>query len=190
MGCLYKSGVNNKIDSEKRKIIFGISVVFFLLSSIFSVYKSWQMVRHKQVDDSYYSTNQSSSTTKDEYTPVWVKEFPGEMPQNLIETNPKAEVNILKRKTQKVVFKVKAKEKTTVLINKHYFPGWTLYVDKQKKQFNKNNPQGIISFQLNKGEHQVELIFKETRLRLFSDLISVVTFLYLLKLALKKNENF
>lgn len=176
-------------NQKENKLNFWILAVFLFLGSIFSIYKSWQMVRHKQVNDAYYLTNQSSSTTQDEYTPIWVEEFPKKRPQNLIELDSEAVINILKKKTQKIVFKIDAKEKTAVSINKHYFPGWTLYVDQQKKKFNENNPQGIINFQLNKGGHQVELIFKETKLRLFADLVSVITFVYLLKLALKKNEN-
>ncbi len=189
MSHVYKFYMNNKINNDKKKIIFWISIIFLFLSSVFSIYKSWQMLRYKQVDDAYYLTNQSSSTTQNEYTPIWVKEFPKEMPQNLIETSPEAKINILKRKTQKIVFRIDAKEKTLIAINKHYFPGWTLYVENEKKEFNKKNAQGIINFQLNKGKHQVELIFKETKLRLFADLISIIVFVYLLKLGWQKNEN-
>jgi hypothetical protein len=168
--------------NKKQQLIILLLIFSF---SIFSVYKGWQLVRFKQVSNAFYMTNQSSSTTKDEYTPIWVDKFPKQRPEEFIETKPTAPVKNLMRKTAQVSFQTDTKEKTQVTINKHYFPGWKLFVDGQDKDFEITEGKGVIQFNLEKGSHLVRLVFKETPLRIAADVISLATLIYLIKLILQ-----
>jgi hypothetical protein len=70
--------------------------------------------------------------------------------------------------------------------NTVYFPGWSVFANGQKKdiQFQDPSERGIITFSLSKGEYKVDVIFENTKLRLLSNWISVVSFAGVLMLGL------
>ena len=78
--------------------------------------------------------------------------------------------------------------------NTLFFPNWTVKVDGKLVaiQFQDPSERGLITFNLKKGTHVVEVIFKDTKLRVFSNFLSIVTILGLgvivLATYLKKNE--
>ncbi len=156
-------------------------LIIILVLMIFLGVNSWQLSRHKEVNDNFYFTNQSSSTTRDEFTPIWVKDFPKNRPLQLVElNNPATKISDLNIKTQKINFVLESDNETEVTINKHYYPGWTLFIDNQKEGFNIESQTGTIKFILPRGQHKIVLLFKEGSLRLISDVISLVALSFLL----------
>jgi uncharacterized membrane protein YfhO len=61
------------------------------------------------------------------------------------------------------------------LDNTIYFPGWQVLVDGQKTpiEFQDMNHRGFITFSVPKGMHNIEVVFRESAVRLFSDMISL-----------------
>lgn len=57
--------------------------------------------------------------------------------------------------------------------SKYNFPGWVAKIDGKKVEIGTGLPYGQISVWVPKGEHQVEIIYKESSLRLIFDLISL-----------------
>lgn len=55
-----------------------------------------------------------------------------------------------------------------------YFPGWRVWVDGEQVDLLPSEPEGLITFQVPGGRHQVEVRFGETPLRMGSDAISVL----------------
>lgn len=66
--------------------------------------------------------------------------------------------------------------------NTVYFPAWTVYVNNQIVPIQFQNPQqrGIITFDLKKGESRVDVMFKDTKLRIFSNVLSLLTLTFLI----------
>ncbi len=56
-----------------------------------------------------------------------------------------------------------------------YFPGWRVYVDGVEKdiQFQDPNHRGIITYLVDKGEHEVEVRFEDTKIRFISKIVSI-----------------
>lgn len=80
----------------------------------------------------------------------------------------------------------------TIKENTLYFPGWTLLVNGKEENISYTNPKypGIVTFYLPKGLSEVELIFRDTRDRYFSKLVSIVSstvLLIILIFSLSKN---
>ena len=63
----------------------------------------------------------------------------------------------------------------TVRINTIYYPGWQLSVDGVKAAINYNNQFGVMEINVPAGRHVVKGVFNETPLRLFSDLVSLLS---------------
>ena len=128
--------------------------------------------------DSYYLTNQATTTSSDELMPLWVKEQPQKQPDKKVENLSGQEViQTLQISSNKILFQTFLTEQRVIQVNIIYFPGWTAYVNDTKQSIEYDNPQGVIRLNLNKGENNVRLVFQETPLRMFSDLLSFISFL-------------
>jgi hypothetical protein len=104
--------------------------------------------------DDYYSTNQDTTTVKNEYMPLWVKTIPLQ--------NPPVQVERL--------------TDTITQINTLFWPGYRVTVDGVNVPIDYNNEQGVIRIETDKQIEHVKLYFEETPMRLVSDTISIVFF--------------
>lgn len=168
---VYKGKLNNFF------IIFVISIIFissrqFLLPEKF-----------ENLPDGFYSTNPETTTVKAEYMPKWVKIIPLQMPDSPVE--PKKNISLFSGNSNNMNFTVSSDKDTLVEVQKIYFPGWKASVDGQITQIKYENPKGLIQIPVDKGVHIIHVYFEEGRLRLISDLISLVAFLYLILWSVK-----
>ncbi|MEN9407270.1 MAG: hypothetical protein RLZZ455_486 [Candidatus Parcubacteria bacterium] len=189
-----------------RFLSMTIFAVSFLVAFIFSVLKkwesrtvgliliiaglfsSWQMLSHVQVTnqpDSYYATNLDTTTVRQEYMPRWVKDIPISWQQEKVITSDGRVQKIIVT-TNSVVFWTNAPHKATYTINKVYFPGWNVTVDGSVVDVSYKNPEGLMRVKVPAGEHKVVAVFKETQIRLISDIISVISFTLILLMSIKK----
>lgn len=138
------------------------------------------------VTDDFYLTNESTTTIKDEYMPIWVKEKPkGRYSEKVEVRNGEATVEILSQKPHHLSLIVDSLTPATIQANTVYFPGWKVFVNGQEQMIKYQENNGLIVFDVNRGLHQVEVVFAETLIRLTADMISLISFLvtavYLLK---------
>lgn len=165
-------------------------VVFAILFLLLTLFSSNQLVlnnNYQNFDDSYYSTNMDTTTVKNEYMPIWVKErlvFKG----TLIEKDESFEVKVLNSNPNNLVLSINSKDKTLVTVNKVYFPGWEVEKNGKTIPILYNNDQGLIKFNADKGVNEYKILFKETNFRLFTDLVSILSIGYLLVLILYKKK--
>ena len=75
-----------------------------------------------------------------------------------------------------------------ITINTIYFPGWQAYVNGEPAGILYNNPNGLISLSLNKGDNNVEVKFSETAVGHLADLISIISIGYLLIFILARKK--
>lgn len=169
-------------DSIPRKltpafVIFSILIVI-IISSFYIKPKGYL---HKPED--FYTGIYHSTTDTGESAPIWSIRFMEKTPRASLEViDGKADINNLERKSTYHKYKVDVKEETIFQENTLYFPGWEIIVDGKpiNIDFQLAYNNGIMRFGLDEGMHIVEVSYKETKLRLFADIISIVSALCVL----------
>jgi uncharacterized membrane protein len=77
-----------------------------------------------------------------------------------------------------------------LIINQFAYPGWKIFVDGRQIGFNSNNKLKLISLRLSAGDRIIEARFEDTKLRMVSNLLTLVgiisIILYVLPLGFKK----
>jgi len=168
------------------KIIF---TIFYLVLIIFSAKDFILPKNYQNYPDSFYSTNQDTTTVKNEYMPKWVKQNPTTMPSEKITVlKGQGTVRDLFTNGNKVTFFINALNEVQVQFNTVYFPGWKVRVDGKEIPISYNNDNGLIRFLINPGNHNVNISFGETPLRMFSDLISLVSLITFFVLVIKDRK--
>lgn len=73
-------------------------------------------------------------------------------------------------------YSIKAEEKLWLIDYTTYFPGWSVYIDGQKTDIQFQDPayRGAITYEVPKGNHEVEVIFENTKVRLIANIISII----------------
>jgi hypothetical protein len=129
--------------------------------------------------ESYYTTNEATTTVQNEYMPKWVKQIPTTQPPSKVETQ-QATISNLIIKSNLITFTSKSTTSAEIKINTIYFPGWIAQVDDKKTTIKYNNPEGVMQLTVSKGTHVISLKFEETPVRLISDVISIQSFVIIL----------
>ena len=166
--------------TSKHKIFLLLPLILIFLS-----FKQWP-AKYELYPVEYYSTNEATTNTHDEYLPIWTQGKTMLRADKKIEIiSGEADTEIIKQKSNLLIMKVNSLEESKLKINTVFFPGWTAFLDnEQTKIFIDGN--GLMIVEIPTGEHIVKLQFGETPLRLFSDIISLLTLLIILTYEIKK----
>jgi hypothetical protein len=128
------------------------------------------------------------TTDTGESSPVWSIRWQEQWPKSKVEViDGKAEVKIDTWKFEYHRYQVNAKTKTKILDNTLYFPGWRVFIDQQELPleavyFQDPTHRGLINFPVPAGDHQIEVKFVNTKLRSFSEFISLGTIILIFSL--------
>ena len=135
--------------------------------------------------DTYYMTNDATTTSSKEYTPLWVKELPLEMPEKRI-YSPNSNVSISQTSytSNKIVFDTETEDATEVVINTIYYPGWQAWVNGSPTTIDYKNDRGVMVIKVDKGKSAVTLKFSETPTRKAANIVSLVSLFIVLLLPL------
>jgi len=157
---------------------FKLFTVYCLLFTVLLLNKTyWHAKDFSYKDESFYTEAYAGTTDTGESSPRWSVRFMEKFPKAPMEViEGKAEVKEISRTTTRQEFGVKAFTSSRIVVNTLYFPGWQVLVDSQPVLVEFQDPahRGLMTFYIPEGEHWVVVKFGETRLRLFSDIISVV----------------
>lgn len=161
--------------SKKQRIIAACLLTGLTIISVWPVISS---VAYTDKEDSYYATNMDTTTVHQEYMPIWVREHPTQWePRKVIAGNGTLS-NLLVRPGS-FSFQTESKNPSIYTVQSIYFPGWKAEVDGNPTAISYNNPKGLIEVLVPAGQHKVLVMFSETPVRLVSDLISIVSMLFL-----------
>jgi len=187
-------------------ILIGI-VIILMGVSIYSVRSDFKPQSYLPVSDSFYTTKQDIqwrvSRMSYEYVPKEVATKTTELGTTVVDVSqidlPKKSYEVTLGKMsveeqinipQKKQYMAKVDVVGVLRINTYSFPGWNVLVDGKKVEYNDNNKLKLITVDLSKGSHKVEVIFKDTIPRTIGNVISGLTILVLLffmiRLILKK----
>lgn len=168
------------IKSEKtKKIALGLLVVGALLVN------GWFMHANAYLSnpDSFYYRIYPSTTDTGESSPIWSVRFMEKVPNSEFEIiDGKATIEKLSRTTIKHSYRIQVEKQTRFMDNTLYFPGWTVYANNNPVsiEFQDQAHRGLITFNLPEGNYIVDVVFKDTKLRMLSNMFSVVAFVTLL----------
>lgn len=171
----------SKGGSKKLWIIYIIVLPISLFVIYLSSYQFFIPQKLEQYPDTFYSTNQDTTTIKNEYTPRWEKVFPTAAPAEKVEiTSGKGSIQNVITNGNKIIFEVHVFEKSIIRVNTVYFPGWKVFANKREQKISYNNSYGVMDIFLGKGNYTLESKFTETPIRLFADYMSLISFVSLL----------
>ena len=155
-----------------------LTVSFLLLAVLLLSKTYWHAKDFLIKDESFYTQPYASPTDTGESAPIWSVRFMEKFPKAKYEViEGKAEVEEISRTTTSHVFEVEATEPSRLVDNTLYFPSWQVLVDDQpvEIQFQDPNYRGLITFNVPAGKHQVEVIFRDTKLRQLTDFVSLAS---------------
>ena len=139
-------------------------------------------------DDSFYSTNEATTTVEDEYMPSWVLKKPTSHFQNKVEiVKGEGKISNVSHNGNFVFFDYSSDSPSVVRINTIYYPGWKAYSNGVDKAIFSDNDQGVMDVRLADGDQKITLSFGETPARILSDAISIASLLGLLIYTNKNN---
>jgi len=131
--------------------------------------------------DSFYSTNEDTTTVQGEYTPIWVKKPPTQRPKEPYQiVQGQAEVtNYLQTNISKSLKIKSGSDGSTIKLASLYYPGWQLTVNDSKSPIKYSQYDGHIAFDVPKGDSQVRVFWQETPLRHIANSISLAALISL-----------
>ncbi len=167
MGGILLSVVSSKY--KKAALLIFVAVLLFVNKDY------WHANGFLQKEESFYSGIYDSTTDTGESAPIWSVRFMEKRPKAYLEViDGDAKIKELDRKSTYHKYQVQVNKNALFGENTLYFPGWEikangkpLYLEFQNMQY-----RGIMTFNLTKGNYLVEAEYKETKLRLISDIIS------------------
>ena len=158
-------------------------IIMFFVSAYPHVFSYKKTVK----DDSFYFTNEATTTVKDEYMPKWVKNKPDGRYREKVEiVEGSGQIkNLSYNDSKKISFDIEAATASRIRINTIYYPGWKAYVDGNESKIDYSNDAGVVDVDVGKGSSRVEFVFTETPLRFFADVLSLSSLVILISFALK-----
>lgn len=129
-------------------------------------------------EDSYYSTNDATTTSANELMPIWVTKDPTIRPETKVASAGYGYVNVVKDKGQSLVLSTEFPDITvgSVKINTVYFPGWKAYLGEMQIPLTADK-DGLINISVPAGIHRIELKYERTPIRWTADLITLISFI-------------
>lgn len=148
-----------------------------------------QPVTYEPRDDTHYLSRREftdgTSSLGNSFTTIWTSWKSKRPPARLEIVAGDASVRMELERPLEYRFHVSAKERSTVLVNTLYYPGWKSYLDGQEgHMFWELN--GLINEVVPAGEHDVVVRFEETPLRWAADVLSLTGLFCLLGWAILK----
>lgn len=161
----------------RRKTAYLPIVMIFLV--LFSVHVIPLITSVVSVDrpETYFTTNEATTTVADEYMPRWVRNKPIHRASDRVEIHKgDATIAINFVSTQRYDVGIDAKDTSVVQLNSIYYPGWGATVDDVPVEIDYENDQGVMYIPIAKGKHRLVAEFRETIPRFIADCASVLFF--------------
>lgn len=150
-----------------------IIILLFISSWSYFIPKTYQYY-----PDTFYSTNQDTTTVQDEYMPSGVKQLPLVHPTKVFIAY--GTIQNLKDKQSHIAFTVITSQPETIVIATVNFLGWKAFVDGKSVAVSAQKNTDFISFPVSTGQHTVEVKFEETPMRIFADFVSILCIVILI----------
>lgn len=173
-----------------KRLRFMIFVIVAILGAII-YYPQFQANGYKSQNDSFYYSVYEGTTDTGESAPIWSVRFMEKVADHQIEiVEGRGKVTQISRKSTLHVYTIDANEKVRVLENTLFFPGWSVLIDGQKTDIQFQDPKyrGLMTFFVDPGTHSIRVEFRQTKLRMVSNVITVAALLSVIPLILSRKR--
>ncbi len=168
------------ISLKKDKHIQSAFVTVSIFVVIIAISR-YQKIKYQYNTDTFYETNDATTTVQDEYLPVGINHPPQNRPASKIESlSGYSKISINRLKSSAMDFNVDAGIDDTIDINTLYYPGWSLLLNNKNARSSMFTDNGYIKISIPSGKTNVKVFFSETPMRLAADSVSFLSLLILL----------
>lgn len=178
----FSSGILLAFFIHQKKLKF--FVLLIILGLLIQNHCYWKPKQETLLPEEQVIKSYTGTTDTGESTPMWAVRFQEIPPKDTLEVvwGAPIQYQIHNRQSEIHEHTITATVKTQVSENTLYFPGWTVYVDGQKKGIIWTDPnwRGVITYPVPPGTHSVRVVFEETKLRKFSNAISIISALFII----------
>ena len=168
-----------------KKILF----VSLLMLVLYANRNHWNINEKFDPGENYYLDLKTTSTTYGEHLPKWGRAM-DKLPVSKLEfIEGKGNIKVIEDKSNKILASVQVLASSKLRLNQFYFPGWDILVDNKKTSFSyltDGQNYGLPVFEIEAGSHKILAEFKNTSLRNFADLISIITFITVIMVILNQ----
>lgn len=164
--------------TKSKKILF--SSIFILLTIFYSSFfqpKLWlNITEAEKFSGENWRLQQTISIF--DYLPKSADLPPAERaPDNPQVIEGEAEVTFVEKRSYWSRFEVSVSENAIMQIPIYYFPGWTVYTDGSEIDFTYDNELGLLTIDLEEGDHQVVARLEDTPVRRIGNWLSMISVL-------------
>ncbi len=167
------------VIKDKKASIVALSCLVILLLLTTSSY--WHAKAYERIDDKFFDTIYNGTTDTGESSPIWSVRFMEKRPNAHSEViNGNAQITEQGRTTTSHKYSINVVTNSArIRENTLYFPNWNVYVDGVDFpiQFQDPSERGLITYELEKGRHRVEVNYKDTKLRVVANIVTIVSLL-------------
>ncbi len=180
------------IKKENLKIIF-LSLVFAILL-ILNFNFFFEDLWYKMSDKEYFSGSKyeylSTSGIKD-YYPNYGKTFPTHLaPQNPVIIQGSGSAKEIEKKSNSARYYMDIKSaKAEIQVSIVYFPGWEAFSSKGKVGIYPAGDLGLITAKVSPMDQELKLVFKDTKIRIIGNIISLLSIVVILGWLSKISKN-
>ena len=188
--CLYI------LDKKYQKAI----LILFVFLTLGLSFPYWKTNGYIYKPENFFNSVYKGTTDTGESSPIWSIRFMEKAAKVTIQTiSGEATFTKGQRNSTHHSYIVNVLSETArIRENTLYFPNWIILVDGKEIPIEFQDPanRGVITFYVAQGEHKIELLFKDTKLRIVSNVVSFASLLSLvillcihLKLKYEKANN-
>ena len=170
---------------DKRRlflIILNVLIIVLSIGQLIFFFKPQKLVklRNEYFFNRYLPTGQLYSHNSEEYLRL-PKESrrPSRLYPEIMAQSDKAEIKIEKKNFSKLTALINNSKEENFIFRRLYFPSWQIEDNGQLLRYRKT-PQGLISFTLSPGQHQIAVTLRQTPLEKIADFISLLSLIILL----------
>ncbi len=109
--------------------------------------------------------------------------------ERIVITRGEGKAEIVAWKSAERIIEATAKKPLTLRIRTFNFPGWTAYIDGRQTEIKTENGMGAMVVNIPEGHHSLRLIFKDSSIRYYSKMISLLSMILVLAIFLLDNFN-
>lgn len=166
--------ISNRFNNRYKILI----ILMISLASIALTFNYQRPASYFNQTDSYFLNEYGGTADNGESSPIWSTlaiEEKAKQPINIIEGQ--AVITNIDKRSEKHTYNISViSDRVRIVDNTLYFPGWSFY-DNGKNltsqvEYQDPNYRGLITFWLDQGNHNISLVFQETKVRHLSLLIS------------------
>lgn len=125
-----------------------------------------------------------TATLANSFNTIWMKNGL-KLSQNL--DQEECQVKIISKCPVRRNYQVNCPVASSVMFDVAYFPGWQAMINNRK--VTASHSQGVILLDIPQGQHEVDLVFKNSQVRFLANLLSGISLLFTVLLVILKRKN-